>query len=171
MRRPRLRSLVTPRSDESGPQFFLRPCLWCGSRPRKLSVQVAVIAGVVRKTRPGQKASRGYETVDRPFRRLMPADVERRQLREDLQLAVRKVVMDPPCHRFPGDVPGQPVNEPGHDDTRDRADPATVSPVPDMSSDILLIGRTTEAGERPAAIASFGSSGRFDIPSIAAISL
>ena len=45
-----------------------------------------------------QTASRRDEAVDPALWTLMPPNVEGRELREELQLAIREMVMDPPSH-------------------------------------------------------------------------
>ena len=62
---------------------------------------MAVIAIVVRESRFREKATRFDEAVDRPLRCLVPTDIESKQLRKELQLAVWKIVMNPPCHCLP----------------------------------------------------------------------
>src|SRR5215469_15530103 len=62
---------------------------------------MTVIAIVVRESRFREKATRFDEAVDRPLRCLVPTDIESEQLRKELQLAVWKIVMNPPCHCLP----------------------------------------------------------------------
>ena len=45
-----------------------------------------------------QTAPRRDEAVDPALWTLMPPNVEGRELREELQLAIREMVMDPPSH-------------------------------------------------------------------------
>src|ERR1044071_1343946 len=47
-----------------------------------------------------------------PPRELMPADIERGELRKKLQLAVRQVVVNPPCHRLPDHPFVQSIDQP-----------------------------------------------------------
>ena len=65
------------------------------SQPGKVRIEFDVRTVVVGHSRSRQTALRGDETVDPPPRPLMPADVESGQFGEELQLAVRQVVMDP----------------------------------------------------------------------------
>src|ERR1700746_991582 len=70
--------------------------------------------------RSRQAALRGDKTVDPPPRPLMAADVEGGQFGEELQLAVRQVVMDPPSKRAPIGTVVVAGGIPGHADGRRR---------------------------------------------------
>ena len=59
---------------------------------------LGVAAGVVSHARLCQEATRDDKAVDPPLWLLMPTDIEGGELREELQLAVRQMVVDPPCH-------------------------------------------------------------------------
>ena len=67
-----------------------------------------------------QAALRGDKAVDPPLWLLMPADVEGGQFGEELQLAVRQVVMDPPGECAPIRAIAVAVGEPRHDDCGHR---------------------------------------------------
>src|SRR6516164_8504613 len=166
---------------------------------------MAVIAIVVRESRFREKATRFDEAVDRPLRCLVPTDIESEQLRKELQLAVWKIVMNPPCHCLPArrvhsrstnqgttivvSAPMRPsllrrsqvwrarffsfeaqlrrCRRPKSLTSGDRyAERIAIRP------NVACRGsRRFSQSPRPAAIASSGSSGKFDKPSIAAISL
>jgi hypothetical protein len=147
----------------SASELFPPFILWRGSKLGKPSVQVAVISSVVWKARSGQKAPRRNQAIDCPFRRLRPADVERRQLWEKLHFAIGKFVMDPPRHRLPSGASVQPVNEPWQNDTRDRTDPARVLPVPDSPRAIFLVRRTAYAVFASECIDLWRTIGRSDM--------
>src|SRR6516225_7791001 len=57
--------------------------------------------GVVFHPGSRQTSTRRDKAVDPPPRLLMPPDIEGSKLREELHLAVREMVMDPPGHRLP----------------------------------------------------------------------
>jgi hypothetical protein len=84
-------------------------------KARKSMVVPAVIAVVVCKTGLGEKATRRREACDPAARDLMPSDVERRELREELQFAVRKMVVYPPRHCLPGRALFQTIDQPRND--------------------------------------------------------
>ena len=67
------------------------------SQPRKAGVEFGMRTVVVGHSRSRQAALRGDKAVDPPPRPLMPADIEGGQFGEELQLAVRQMVRDPPC--------------------------------------------------------------------------
>ena len=71
------------------------------ARGGKIPIRLVVPPFMVGHPRPRQHATRRDEAGNSAFRTLVPADVERRQLREELQLAVRQVIVDPPCHAAP----------------------------------------------------------------------
>src|SRR6516225_221203 len=60
-----------------------------------------IVASLIVHARARQAAARRDEAVDAPPRPFAPADVERRELRKELQLAVGEMVVDPPGHRPP----------------------------------------------------------------------
>src|SRR5215470_5063301 len=165
---------------------------------------MAVIAIVVRESRFREKATRFDEAVDGPLRCLVPTDIESEQLRKELQLAVWKIVMYPPCHCLPARRVHS-IDQPWHNDRRQRAHAAVFASAIQvwrarffsfeaqlrrcrrpksltsgdryaeriaMRPNVACRGsRRFSQSPRPAAIASSGSSGKFDKPSIAAISL
>src|SRR6516225_3843075 len=93
---------------------------------------MAVIAIVVRESRFREKATRFDEAVDRPLRCLVPTDIESEQLRKELQLAVWKIVMNPPCHCLPAR-------------RRQRAHAAVfASAIPGMAGSISLVRSAAE---------------------------
>src|SRR5712671_2230791 len=72
---------------------------------------------VIGHSRSRQAALRGNKAINPPPRPLMPAEVEGGQLGEELQLAVRQVVMDPPGECAPIRTVAVAVGEPWHDDS------------------------------------------------------
>src|SRR5258708_9017211 len=75
---------------------------------------------VVGHSRSRQAALRGDKAVDPPPRPLMPADTEGGQFGEELQLAVRQMVMDPPCKCAPIRTVAVAVGKPRPDEGRHR---------------------------------------------------
>src|SRR5271169_1240831 len=75
-----------------------RPMPRCltGSQPGETGIELGVRTLVVGHSRSRQAALRGNKAVDPPPRPLMPTDVEGGQFWEELELAIRQVVMDPP---------------------------------------------------------------------------
>jgi len=69
---------------------------------RKARIPVRVTALVVRHAGFGQAAARLDEGLDLACRLLVPLDVEGGELRKELKLAVRQVIMNPPGHPLPG---------------------------------------------------------------------
>ena len=57
----------------------------------------AMVAGLIVHARARQAAARRDEAVDAPPRPFAPADVERREFRKELQLAIGEMVVDPPA--------------------------------------------------------------------------
>jgi len=74
-------------------QFTVRP--FPRSLPGKAGIEFGMRTVVIGHSRSRQAALRGNKAVNPPPRPLMPADVEGGQFGEELQLAVRHVVMDP----------------------------------------------------------------------------
>src|SRR5262249_59979252 len=94
---------------------------------------MAVIAIVVRESRFREKATRFDEAVDRPLRCLVPTDIESEQLWKELQLAVWKIVMNPPCHCLPARRVHS-IDQPRHNDRRQCAHAAVfASAIPGMA--------------------------------------
>jgi len=105
---------------------------------------MAVIAIVVRESRFREKATRFDEAVDRPLRCLVPTDIESEQLRKELQLAVWKIVMNPPCHCLPARRVHS-IDQPRHNDRRQRAHAAVfASAIPGMAGSIFLVRSAAE---------------------------
>src|SRR5438445_9609309 len=104
---------------------------------REALIEMAMIALVVGETGLGQISARRNEAVDRPLRPLMPADVEGGELGEELKIAVRQMVVDPPGHGLPSHPLVKTVDQPGDDEAGHRADPPIrATPIPDMASSI-----------------------------------
>src|SRR5262249_22333237 len=105
---------------------------------------MAVIAIVVRESRFREKATRFDEAVDGPLRCLVPTDIESEQLRKELQLAVWKIVMNPPCHC----LPARRVHSIDYERTNDRRQRAhadvVASPIPNMAGSIFLVRSADE---------------------------
>src|SRR5271165_3659815 len=109
---------------------------------RKTPILIGVVTGMVQHTRPGQVPARPNEAVDLALRVLLPADIERAELWEELQLAVGEVIVDPPRHRLPRGALQQTIGEPRDDDAGHRAHaPARIAAVPDMTRVIALVRR------------------------------
>jgi hypothetical protein len=67
------------------------------------------------------------------------------ELREKLQLTVRQVVVDPPRHRLPSDTLGHAIDQPGHDNRRQRAHAAVlVATIPHVAGAILFVRRAAQ---------------------------
>ena len=99
-----------------------------------------MIPGVVRHAGFRQTAARRDKTVDAPPRAFMPLDVERAQLRKELQIRIRQVVVNPPGKRAPVGTAGISVGEPRDDDTGGRPDASVrVAPILDMSGVVLFV--------------------------------
>src|SRR5580700_1770422 len=97
-------------------------------------------AVVVGHTRSRQAALRGDKAVDPPPRPLMPTDVEGGQFGEELELAVRQVVMDPPGKRAPISTVAVAVGKPGDDDGCHRPHGARgIATVPDVAAVIAQV--------------------------------
>src|SRR5271163_1945299 len=99
-----------------------------------------MIAIVVRQSGFREQAERCCKTRYAPTRELVPADIERGELREEPKLAVGKIVVDPPRHRLPGNAFLQVINQPGNDYAGHRPHAAvSAALIPDMSRSIALI--------------------------------
>jgi hypothetical protein len=89
---------------------------------------------------PRKTTTRRNKAVDSALWALMPSDVEGSELREELQLAIRKVVMDSPGHCPPVGALGISVSEPRYDHCSQRAHAAeNVPSIPDVTSVVSLI--------------------------------
>src|SRR6516165_7682585 len=105
---------------------------------------LGVSARVVSHARPGQQATWRDKAVDPPLWLLVPTDIEGGELWEKLQLAIRQMVVDPPCHRLPRGASGIAVGKPRHDDRGHRADKAVaVATVPDMAGGVAFVRAAT----------------------------
>src|SRR5205809_3526959 len=103
-------------------------------------------ASVVLHPQSRQTSARRDKAVDPPLRTLMPPDIEGGKLREELQLAVLQVVMNPPGHRPPVGALGVAVREPGDDDCGKRPHASTrVALVPNVTGIVALVRRATQA--------------------------
>ena len=119
---------------------------WAG----KPSIQMTVIAIVVGKSGLGQKPTWRDETVNRPFWRFVPSDIERQKFREELQLAVGKIVVNPPRHRLPGDALGHPIDQPRHDNCRQRTHVTIlITTIPRMAGAVLFVRCAAEPVIKP----------------------
>jgi hypothetical protein len=102
-----------------------------------------MVAGVVRHAGAGQVTARVDEAVDLALRVFLPSDIERTELREELQLAIGKMVVDPPRHCLPRGALQQSIGEPGDDNAGHGAHaPARIAAVPDMTAIIAFVRRT-----------------------------
>src|SRR5258707_15738731 len=71
----------------------------------------------------------------------MPCDIERGEFREELELAVGQVIMNPPSHGLPGHALAQSISQPRDDDGCHRAHAAIVAAlIPNMFSLVARIG-------------------------------
>lgn len=100
-----------------------------------------MIAGAIVHTGPGQapllRIGIAVNYLLRPF---MSVDVEGRQLREETQVRIGRVIMNPPCQRTPVLAAFVNRQEPVHGNTRRRAHRAfVISPVPDMCRKIEFV--------------------------------
>src|SRR3984893_14967384 len=100
-------------------QFTVSPLL--RSQPGEAGIEFGMRTVVVGHSWSRQAALRGDKAVDPPPRPLMPADVEGSRFGEELQLAVRQMVMDPPAECAPIGTVAVAVGKPWHDDGRHRA--------------------------------------------------
>src|SRR5215470_17064803 len=86
------------------------------------------------------------EAVDPALWTLVPPDVEGRELREELQLAIRQMVMDPPRHCPPVRTLGVSIGKPRNHNCGHGAHAASsVSPIPDMAGIVSLIRCAAQA--------------------------
>src|SRR5215471_13296634 len=91
-------------------------------------------SGVPRQSRGGDKA------VDPALRTLVLPDAEGREFREELQVAVRQVIMNPLRHCPPVNALSVSVGKPGNDYCGHRAHAAaSVPPIPDVAGIISLV--------------------------------
>ncbi len=101
---------------------------------------IGVVTRMVRHAGSGQIAARRNEAVDLTLRLFLPADVERAELREKLQLAVGEVIVDPPRHRLPLGAFQQAIGKPRDDDAGHGPDaPSRIAAVPDMAPIVALV--------------------------------
>jgi hypothetical protein len=112
--------------------------------------QCGVVQGMVTRPvwqgRPREAAARRNEAVDASHRIFPPADVERPKSRKELELAIRKLVMNPPGHGAPVTALGAPVGKPGQHDTRHRPHVAVaIALVPDVTAAIALVRGAVQA--------------------------
>src|SRR5882724_11594324 len=99
-----------------------------------------MVAVVVGKSRLRQEASRWSKAGDPPDGELMPADVERRELWKELQLAIGQMIVYPPGHRLPGGAVLQAIDQPGNDDRRHGAHAAIgAALIPDVAPAVPLV--------------------------------
>src|SRR5438270_2703706 len=88
---------------------------------------------------PRKTTTRRNKAVDPALWALMPSDVEGSEHREELQLAIRKVVVDPPGHCPPVGALGISVGKPRDDHCGQRAHAAaSVAPIPDVAGIVSL---------------------------------
>src|SRR6266436_4006842 len=108
------------------------------SQPGKTGVEFGMRTVVVGHSWSPQAALRVNEAVD-PLP-LMPADVEGGQFGEELQLAVRQMVMDPPCKCAPIRTVAVAVGKPWHDNGRHRPHGARgIATVPNVAAIIAYV--------------------------------
>jgi hypothetical protein len=86
---------------------------------REEGISLGMDARMIRHPGPRQTPARRDKALYPALRALVPPDVECRELREELQLAVRQVVMDPPGHRSPVGAFSVSVGKPRNDDCGD----------------------------------------------------
>src|SRR3954469_12334525 len=109
--------------------------------PWEAAVERTMVAVVTGYAGLGEQAARRGEAGDPAQLPLVPANVECRELREELELAVGQMVVNPPRHRLPSRALGDPVNEPRDDDRRHRSHAAgSVAPIPDVPRAVALVG-------------------------------
>src|SRR5215469_5354149 len=124
---------------------FAHSSLAIRTRPRchqlwEAWVMLGVAASVVGHARLGQQASRRDKAVDPPLWLLVPADIECSELGKELQLAVRQMVVDPPCHCLPRGAGGIAVGKPRHNDRSHCADKAiAIATIPDMPGGVAFV--------------------------------
>src|ERR1700738_2542709 len=105
------------------------------SQPGKAGIEFGMRPVVVGHSRSRQAALRGDKAVTPPPRPLMPADVEGGQFGEELQLAVRQMVMDPPGKCAPIRAVAIAVGKPWHDDGCHRPHGASgIATVPNVAA-------------------------------------
>ena len=89
---------------------------------------------------PRKTSTRRNEAVDPTLWALVPPDVEGGELWEELQLAIRKVVVDPPSQCPPIGALSIAVCKPRDDHCGQRAHAAaSVAPIPDVASVVSLV--------------------------------
>lgn len=71
------------------------------ARIGKSGIERRMTAGMVRHRRTGEAAAWRNETIDPPSGALMPTDIEGGEFREEFQMAIRQMIVDPPRHRPP----------------------------------------------------------------------
>src|SRR4051812_10121766 len=111
---------------------------------------MTMIAIEVEESGFSQKPTWRDVAVNRALWRFVPSDIESEELREELQLTVREIVVNPPSHRLPGDALSHPIDQPGHDDRRQRAHMAfLVASIPDVAGAVLLVRRAAQPMTAP----------------------
>ena len=104
-----------------------------------------MIAGVVHHVWFRQTPAWRDKAVDAFAGAFVPLDVERTELREELQMGIGQVVVDLPGQCPPVGPVGRPVGEPRDDDTGGRPHAAIgVAAVPDVSGVVLVVRGTVE---------------------------
>lgn len=97
-----------------------------------------------------EKSPRSSEAVDRPPRSLVPSNIECKKPRKELKLAVRQVVVNPPSHCLPRCSRSPPVDQPRHDDRRQRAHAAILATsIPGVTGPVLFVRGATQSMSAP----------------------
>src|SRR6516162_9210573 len=103
-------------------------------------ISLGMVALVTFHPRSRQAPARRDKAVDPALGTLVPPDVEGRELREELELAVRQVVVDPPSHRPPVGALSISIGKPRNDDCGQRAHAApSVPPIPNVACVVSLV--------------------------------
>ena len=101
---------------------------------------MTVAAFVVWQTRFGENTPRRRKTRNSASWIFVPANVERCELRKELKLGVRQMIMYPPCHRLPRYILVQAINQPRHNDGGHRTHTTILAAlVPNVAGAITLI--------------------------------
>jgi len=149
--------------EVSQPRGHNRPARFCYSIPRPSSssdnssislpavlgeegISLGMDAPVILHPWPRQTAPRRDEAVDTALWTLVPPNVEGRELREELQLAIRDMVMDPPSHCPPVGALSVSIGKPRNDHRGHRAHAAaSVATIPDVAGTVPLVRCATQA--------------------------
>src|SRR5580704_17658865 len=119
------------------------------SRPRQSGeafVQMAMVTIMVGESRFREKSPRSNEAVERPPRSLVPSNIECKKLREELNLAVRQVVVNPPGHCLPRCSHSRSVDQPRHDDRRQSPHSTILAAsIPDVTRTVLFVRGATQS--------------------------